>query len=247
MKRYISAAFLTVIIGTIGALDTESYQFIDHLLGIQRPGPPELYEDGVIFTAPSTYRRVGIAFAHEGFSRIYWFQKLLFVKDNGPPPARGKPPPEQYQDSGVLFYVYTPPQDEGDLEYRLIIDGLWVKDPLNPLSRRDGSSGIIRSVVSLPEYEIPHSVSGGSPGSLSFRYEAPPGETITVAGSFNGWDPFMYELRENSPGRYSLTLPVPPGTYQYAFYHRGERFTDPYNYNLVYTGDGKSASEAVVN
>jgi hypothetical protein len=246
MKRYIFLMLPMLIIGNIGALDTESYQFIDHLLDLQRPGPPEIYEDGVIFTAPSSYRKVGIAFAHEGFSRIYWFQKLMTIQDNGPPPASGKPPPVQYRDSGVLFYVYTTQPAIRELEYRLVIDGLWVRDPLNPQSRRDERSGIVRSVVSLPEYQAPPSAFDGPPGSLSFTYEAPPGERVTVAGSFNGWDPFMYELRETAPGRYSLTLPLPPGTYQYVFYHRGERFPDPYNFNRVYTRDGETASEAVV-
>jgi hypothetical protein len=246
MKRYTTAAFLMLIIGNIGALDTESYQFINHLLEITRPGPPELYEDGVLFTAPATYRKVGIAFAHEGFARVYWFQKLTFIKDQGPPPAAGKAPPVQYEDSGVLFYVYTPPRDLEELEYRLIIDGLWVKDPLNPRFRRDEKSGIALSVTVLPERGALPGESGESPGMPRFNYEAPSGETITVAGSFNGWDPFMYELRETAPGRYSLSLPLPPGTYQYVFYHRGQRFPDPANRNRAYTREGGTASEVVV-
>jgi 1,4-alpha-glucan branching enzyme len=86
----------------------------------------------------------------------------------------------------------------------------------------------------------------GPPGSLSFSFRGPPGETVTVGGSFNGWDPFMYELSEGPAGVYSLTLPLPPGKYQYVFFHRGERFLDPYNFGRVYTKDGKVASEIVI-
>jgi hypothetical protein len=57
----------------------------------------------------------------------------------------------------------------------------------------------------------------------------------------------MYELREISPGSYSLTLPLPPGIYQYVFFHKGERVPDPNNFNRVYTKDGKVASEAIIH
>jgi hypothetical protein len=53
----------------------------------------------------------------------------------------------------------------------------------------------------------------------------------------------MYELAENPAGVYSLTLPLPPGKYQYVFFHRGERFLDPYNFKRVYGRDGKTVSE----
>jgi hypothetical protein len=248
MKKIIGLVFLGFIIGKLGAIDTESYQFIDHLLALKGPGSPEVYEDAVIFTAPSSNRRVGIAFAHEGFSKVYWFQKLMVSRNEETeeaPNDKKLPPP--YQDSGILFYVFTIPENLRELEYRLIIDGLWTVDPLNPLRRTDQRSGIAHSMVALPEIQRPPSVLNNPPGSLSFTYSAPPGETVTVAGSFNRWDPFMYELQEKTPGVYSLTIPLPPGVYHYAFFHRGERILDPHNSSRAYTREGMSASEAVVN
>jgi hypothetical protein len=56
----------------------------------------------------------------------------------------------------------------------------------------------------------------------------------------------MYELKENPPGYYTLTISLPPGRYQYVFFHRGERRLDPYNFSRVYTKEGKSASEIVI-
>jgi hypothetical protein len=106
MKKYMALTFLTLIIGTIGALDTESYQFIDHLLRLSGPVGPELFDDGVIFTISSGYRRVGVAFAHEGFSGIHWFRKLLSNRNEPPPPPPdSKEVPEIYQDSGILFHA----------------------------------------------------------------------------------------------------------------------------------------------
>jgi hypothetical protein len=55
----------------------------------------------------------------------------------------------------------------------------------------------------------------------------------------------MYELRETSPGFYTLTLPFPPGSFQYVFFNRGERIPDPANTRKLYTRDGRIVSEAV--
>jgi hypothetical protein len=244
MKTIMAAVLLIVIIGFAGAADTESYQFIDRLLSLDGPGAPLLYEDAVIFTAPSTHRRVGVAFAHEDFSRVYWFRQLLVPQDplEAPIPPDGKRP-DPYRDSGLLFYVHQVPENIGELAYRLIIDGLWTTDPANSLSRKDHVSGLLHSIIPLPARDTVPGPLKGPPGSLSFSFRGPPGETVTVAGSFNGWDPFMYELLEGPPGVYTLTLPLPPGAYQYVFFHRGERFLDPYNVNRAYSREGKAVSE----
>ncbi|MFP3042052.1 isoamylase [Treponema primitia] len=247
MRKNIILMLLVVIIGNIEAIDTESYQFINHLLTIPAPGAPEIFDDGVIFTSPSTHRRVGIAFAHEGFARVYWFQKLLKAKDElTPQEAKSKNIEDQYRDSGILFHVYTVPPEIRELEYRLVIDGLWTTDPLNPQYRIDQKSGIVRSMIAMPEIQKVPTAFDGPPGTLTFNFQAPSGEIVTVAGSFNGWDPFMYELKETRVGYYSLTLPLPPGTYHYVFFHRGQRILDPFNHNRVYTNEGMAATEAIV-
>jgi hypothetical protein len=247
MKKFFIVTLLTAIIGMIGAEDSDSYQFIDHLLRRPGPGKPEIVADSVVFTAPSSYRRVGIAFSHEGFGKIYWFRKLMIPNENASAWVQDKPPPDMFRDSGVLFHVFSIPEnlDRNELEYRLIIDGLWVRDPLNPHYRTD-TSGISRSVVSIPWIKRPDSPLRGPEGTLTFTFYAKSGETVSVAGSFNNWDPFMYELPETSPGRYTLSLPLSPGAYQYAFFYRGERFLDPANPHRVYSRDGKAASEATV-
>jgi hypothetical protein len=249
MKTIITAAllFLMFSLSSARAVDVDSYEFIDRLLSLEGPGAPELYEDAVLFTAPSSHRRVGVAFAHEGFSRVYWFRKLLVPQDPATAPiAPGKKRPDPYRDSGILFYLHQPPDDVRELEYRLIIDGLWTTDPANPLNRKDKVSGLVYSIVPILAADKRPGPLKGPPGSLSFSFRGPPGETVTVAGSFNGWDPFMYELHEGPSGFYSLDLPLPPGRYQYVFFHRGERFLDPYNFSRVYSRDGKAASEIVI-
>jgi hypothetical protein len=239
-----AAAILLVIAGFARAADLESYEFIDRLLSLSGPGAPEIFEDAVIFTAPSSLRRVGVAFAYERFSKIYWFRQLMIPQDPlDAPILPGKKAPEPYKDSGLLFYAHQVPENIRDLEYRLIINGLWTVDPANPQSRRDGVSGLAYSVIAMPPRQPIPGPLKGPPGGLSFSFKGPPGETVTVAGSFNSWDPFMYELQEGPAGVSTLHRPPPPGKYQYVFFHRGERFLDPYNPRRIYSPDGRAASE----
>jgi len=246
MKAFFAAALLIIIIGNIEAVDIESYQFMDHIRTI-KAGKPEIYEDGVIFTAPSTYNRVGIAFAYEGYARVYWLKRLMLPKDTADFPPAGKVPKNFSfnRDSGVMFYYQPIPANVRNLDYRMIIDGLWTTDPLNPLTVT-GPSGLAESRVPLPEKTKAQADADLSPGTYRFSYQGPPGETVTVGGSFNHWDPFMYEMRETSPGFYTLTLPLPAGSFQYMFFLRGDRIPDPANPRQLYTRDGRIVSEAEV-
>ena len=250
MKRLICYSILLLfIIGNIHAVDTESYQFINHLLNLSKPGVPEIYEDAIIFTATSSFHRVGIAFAHEDYANIYWFKKLMVHSEEIKYPKNPRKPyviTPTMKDSGILFHTYIFPPGLKELHYRLIINGLWTTDPANPYERMDQKSGISHSVVQLPEVIKTTPQYNEVPGHFCFNFSAPPGETVSVAGNFNNWDPFMYELKETSPGEYSLNLPLPPGKYHYVFYHRGQRLLDPQNQKKGYNKEGIAASEAIV-
>jgi len=247
MKTIVISVLFIIIASFSWAADWESYEIINRLLTIHEPGAPVIYEDFVIFNADSSLRRVGVAFAHENFSTVYWFRHLLVPQEwLNPIILPGQKVPSPYKDSGLQFHVYQVPDNLRELEYRLVINGLWTTDPANPQTRRDPVSGLALSVLSLPFREKKHNPQDGLPEGLNFLFGGPPGETVTVGGSFNGWDPFMYELKESPAGVYSITIPLPPGTYQYVFFHRGRRYVDPNNPRRVYSRDGSAASEIVV-
>ncbi|MDR2924315.1 MAG: glycogen-binding domain-containing protein [Treponema sp.] len=248
--NYIRIPFFCLILtaGLAFAVDIESiesYKVADYLLSLKEPGPPAFIEDMVVFTASSSQRRVGVAFADEGFSEVHWFRQMVINQD----PLDIALDPKKtslYKDSGILFYVHKPPEGASTMEYRLIINGLWTTDPTNPNIRRDVTSGLSWSILALPPREPEINPLKGPPGSLSFVFKGPPGETVSVGGSFNGWDPFMYELKEGPAGNYTINIPLPPGTYQYVFFHRGQRYLDPNNSSRVYSKDGRAASEIII-
>jgi hypothetical protein len=239
-------AFLILLAMPLAGADLESPEFYDLLLSLPETRGPRIFQDAVVFTSPSTHRRAGVALAAEGFATVHWMRKLMISQDPLAPPPQGKKAPDPYKDSGLLFYVYEAPEGLAEIEYRLVLDGLWTTDPANPLSRRDRASGISNSLVIMPPAKEEPVLRENPKGVLNFSFRGPPGETVTVAGSFNHWDPFMYELREYPEGVYTLNLPLPPGTYQYLFFHRGERRLDPHNFRRAYTKEGDAASEVVI-
>jgi hypothetical protein len=229
-------------------VDLESYEFIDKLLSLNAPQEPQVFEDAVIFTASSSYKKVGIAFSHEGFAKIYPFKKLLVpVSDIPSFDEKSKQAPERLRDSGLLFFVYTVPPALKDLEYRLVFNGLWSSDPYNPLRKFNVSTGIEHSIAPTPTRAMTEQSAGEPFGGIVFNFRSEnSGECITVAGDFNGWDPFMYELKETRRGFYTLAIPLPPGTWRYIYYRNGEKFIDYLNAEREYAKDGSAVNVAVV-
>jgi len=240
---FISASFTQPV---LWAEDWETYEVLERLLSLNEAGKPIIQDDFVIFTLNSSLRRVGIAFLHENFANVYWFKKLVIPnellslaiateKDK-------KEWPDPVKDSGIQFYIYKVPQNLRELEYRIVINGLWTTDPNNSLIKRDPVSGLSLSVLRIPVRPSRPNPLDSLPEGVTFTFKGPPGETVTVAGSFNGWDPFMYELRETAAGVYTLTLSLAPGVYQYVFFCRGQRLTDSFNPRRSYARDGRAAS-----
>jgi hypothetical protein len=229
-------------------VDLESYEFVDALLALTEPREPLIFEDAVIFTVSGSYKKAGIAFLHEDFSRIHPFKKLLIPIDQTAEfNEESKNQPELVRDSGILFFVYTVPPDVKSLEYRLVFDGLWSTDPYNPSRGFNTNTGIEHSIVPLPKREMTAPDQKDPFPGIVFSYSgAESGERITVAGDFNGWDPFMYELKEIRRGLYTLAVPLPPGTWRYIYYRNGERFIDYKNASREYAKDGSAVNVAVV-
>lgn len=222
-----------------GAQGLDTTDAFLRVAGISEAGPPQVMDDLVVFTyeQPGYARYVAAAFAHENFER-----KHLFV-------ARRR------EGRSDLFYLALPVDPAWKhLEYRLIVDGVWLTDPNAPEYRRD-QRGITLGRVALPEippYREPSPIIHDD-GTVTFRFsfdirisavletvdrrqvsvadlEQP---SISLMGSFNGWDPFMYHLRPDPAreGFFSVRVPLPPGTHYYYFLLDGERVLDPFHRN----------------
>ena len=133
-----------------------------------KAGPPEVYNGYAFFTfqIQTPVRYVGISFLHEQFRRVHLFQR---------------------NDKGVLFFAYPIHEGMTHLDYRLIVDGLWITDPLNPHTYQD-TQGISISRFEFPKEQI--TVTLKSPfiregeQQVVFYLHAETGKDIYLSGSF---------------------------------------------------------------
>ncbi|UCD56749.1 MAG: AAA family ATPase [Candidatus Hydrogenedentota bacterium] len=71
------------------------------------------------------------------------------------------------------------------------------------------------------------------PARVLFSYFAPDAREVALAGEFNNWRPSkQYKLVKEKDGKWSLSIPLAPGKYQYKFIVDGEWREDPANPNL---------------
>lgn len=220
----------------------EAITYNNLVSGISRCRGPIPSGRYVVFTASGDARFTGIAFEHERYAKVWSFQRLVRRNEKGDPEIQ----PDGKPFTPVLFYIAEVPPGMRELRYRLVIDGLWTTDPLNGQTEYDYLNGMTVSVVPVEYYEIFRTNSVNN-GEVRFAYEGESGKTITLAGSFNNWDPFMYEMTETAPGKYELALPLPAGTWYYAYYDGAEQLRDAKNENRVYTKDGRIASVVTVH
>ncbi|UTC62881.1 isoamylase [Treponema sp. OMZ 787] len=211
------------------SIETEFYQKL--VESIVRVEAPKIKEGHIIFTSTAK-RHVGISFSHEDYKYIHSFQKL--------------PQNELYEGKEtILFYIFQIPDELTEIKYRLVIDGLWSSDPINRNIVFDRIHSMSVSRIEVP-YKKEYKTELSNKNSVKFTYLGEPKKTIRLAGSFNNWDPFMYDLIEVSPGRYELSLNLPAGTWFYAYFSGGTRLPDNTNKNHVYTADGRVASVITV-
>ncbi|PKL23214.1 MAG: hypothetical protein CVV47_16065 [Spirochaetae bacterium HGW-Spirochaetae-3] len=229
--RTVLALTCVICVGSVRgafAFDVTSVNLHLYLSGLKEARAPVVVDGHLVLSATGSYRFVGAAFSYEGWREVHSFEINRY---------------------GVFVLAVPIPYGEAAMvRYRLVLDGLWAADPSNPSSERDVATGASMSLALLPDR--PRTVLGvwdpSGEGGAVFYFEGEPEQRITVAGTFNGWDPFIHELEETAPGHYELRLSLPPGEYYYVFVYRGERIADPLNRRLLYGKDGRPVSAITI-
>jgi hypothetical protein len=196
------------------------------LAGLKTAKAPIVLEGELVLSAFGPYRFVAAAFAHEGFAILH---------------------PYERNRQGVFVLAYPIPLNrKEDLEYRVIMDGVWTTDPANPSTREDPDTGLVLSSARVPVLSDLHlglyKLLDEDGTTARFLFRGASGESVTVCGDFDNWDPFIHELAETSPGIYRLDLALSPGRHYYRFNYRGESLPDPLNPSKASSSDGQLVS-----
>ena len=63
--------------------------------------------------------------------------------------------------------------------------------------------------------------------SVPFEFYAPAASTVCISGTFNSWDQAQFPLRKSGNGKWTVSLKLEPGRYEYLFLVDGEWQCDP--------------------
>jgi hypothetical protein len=104
---------------------------------------------------------------------------------------------------------------EGTHAYKFIVDGEWITDPSNKVTRPDGM-GHFNSFVGIGD-------------TLFFSLKGyPNAKKVIVSGDFNGWNKEELSMTRTKGG-WSIPYVLAAGNYEYKFIVDGEWVTDPAN------------------
>lgn len=63
---------------------------------------------------------------------------------------------------------------------------------------------------------------------ITFGVSANPNSEVCLAGSFNNWDPQQHQMKDTlENGKYTITLTLPKGEYEYKFVINNNWVVDP--------------------
>ncbi len=233
MKKY-NIVLLTILLSFLAlsglsGLTNESVSIHMHITNTEQGQSPVFIGRKILFSysAPSKkrfIRRVGISFGFEDYRVVYPFFK---------------------NEKNVFIYVADVPAGIASIDYRIIVDGLWIADPNSPQTVVS-NDGFPISRVEIPAYlkystETPVIKQGRT---VQFIYSGDSGKSVFLAGNFNNWDPFMLRMKEDprEPGLYSLSIKIPSGNQYYTFIADGKEIIDPNNPKKAIDKNGKRVS-----
>jgi 1,4-alpha-glucan branching enzyme len=189
----------------------------DHSSG----GGPML-EHGVLFTYKN--REAKLAYISGNFSG--WKPKRMLRSDNG-----------------VWYYFLSSEGKEGNIEYKYLVDDIWITDPLNS-DRMDDGMG---SYISIAEpfiigegFQVTYRITGGN--SVEFRIYNPHARFVSIVGDFNNWNPENDILTRGKDGIWRLEKKLFPGVYRYKYVIDGDWVPDYYNSRSASDNTGEICS-----
>jgi len=185
---------------------------------------PFVRDHWVVFSfrpAPAA-RYVALRFEHESYATLH---------------------PLLLNEKKLFILIYRPPEGLARLTYRMCVDGMWMRDPANPDFTTD-ALGTEYSNVGLENLlpEPPRDPMIARDGRVTFTYRGTPGRLVSIAATFNLWDPFVHVLDEVSPGVYTIAIRLLAGPVHYYFLENGNKRLDPANGEIRHDSEGELVS-----
>ncbi len=148
---------------------------------------------------------------------------------------------------GVWYYFKPLSAGDSEYSYKYIVDGIYIRDPLN-FSKKDDGAGSYVSVTYPPQERFNPRLTYRILGKnrVEFRHFRPRARFISVVGDFNDWNPENDVMTRGKDGVWRLLKRLPSGTYRYKLVIDGEWKADIYNSNSASDKTGDLCSVVTV-
>ena len=181
---------------------------------------PHVWNNTIFLTAKpeGNPRFVGVAFDFESYGIIH---------------------PFEINESGIFIFTAEAP-DQREIRYRLIVDSLWMADPLCRENMQDEYDiEVSKLTIDEPLFiKVKGPVQENS-GRTIFSIRSIPDSTVSIVGTFNSWDPYMTPLRESTKGVFTTEIKLREGTYFYYYIVDGKKAMDPMNFVRAINREGE--------
>jgi len=148
-------------------------------------------------------------------------------------------------EKGVWYYImpreeYVESQPDTAIEYKFVVDGLYVADQTHQNYRDDRAGGIISLFYLTGDMLKPkEGVLFLEPDTrenrkVLFRLYAPNASFVSLVGSFNNWDSEMDPMKRTRDGYFEVIKSLPSGEYTYMYKIDGVNQVDQQSHELKF-------------
>ncbi len=189
---------------------------------LKHAGPPKITEQGIVFTYQPQEPIPKYVMVSGDFDK--WQDVHLMIRNH----------------YDVFFFIYKNPGKRGILlndgiyRYRFLVDGIWMNDPINPLTVYDSTG----TKLSYFEVKKPVLLVDNNPTPLKdniyvFYYKNNLVKKVNLIGDFNNWNPYSLPMKKDKSGYWEIDVDIPPGLYAYQFIVDGKYIKDPLGQSMM--------------
>ena len=194
---------------------------------LREAGPPKVTDEGILFTYKPEKRTPGYVIVSGSFDN---WESLHMMHKN---------------EVGVFSYLYDELEDHteagrrgiildrGLYDYRYLIDGVWIADPLNRKRTFDKhGTELSQFVVKAPIIKRQKNPIHIADSRYIFYLVEPHAKNVYLIGDFNNWNPYSHPMQRNERGWWEIEVDLPHGQYSYRFIVDGKHTVDPMGRNI---------------
>ncbi len=223
MKKTVTKSYIALFLVLFVFFAFTPISFAISPYDVKEARPPVITDEGILFTFKSEEKLPKYVKVIGDFNN--WEESYYLIKNR--------------YDVFVFLFDRTKERgivlEEGIYRYRLLVDGIWMNDPVNNKTVYDRYG----TELSYFEVKVPLIIVKNNPvpvknNSYIFYYKNDKAKDVHLVGDFNNWNPYSLSMKRNKSGMWEIEVDILPGSYAYILIVDGVYRKDPLGTTLVF-------------